>query len=153
MARPDTSRFALHPQLEKDTVEVARWPLCRVLLMNDRTYPWLILVPQREDITEMHHLEPEDRTRLMHEMALAARLLEGATKAHKINVAALGNMVPQLHVHVIARFKEDPAWPRPVWGVRPAEPYDEASLSHTLRLLREFMTPPRPDSPTTPRSV
>lgn len=153
MSRPETARFTLHSQLEADTIEVARWPLCRVLLMNDRTYPWLILVPQRADITEMHHLEPEDRTRLMHEMALAARLLEGATKAHKINVAALGNMVPQLHVHVIARFHEDPAWPKPVWGVRPAEPYDSASLSHILRMLRESMTPPRPDKPAPPRSV
>lgn len=136
--------FTLHPQLKKDTIEVAQWPLCRVLLMNDRTYPWLILVPQRENIREFHHLKTEDRTRVMHEMVLAGRLLEQATKADKINTAALGNQVEQLHIHVIARFKDDPAWPGPVWGVNPAEPYDEASLSHTLRMLREAMTPPRP---------
>lgn len=136
--------FDLHPRLAADTIEVATWPLCRVRLMNDRTYPWLVLVPQRPDVREFHHLEPEDRTRLMHEMALAARLLEDVTKAHKMNVAALGNQVPQLHVHVIARFEDDPAWPNPVWGVRPPEPYDEASLAHTLRLLRGAMTPPQP---------
>lgn len=136
--------FALHPRLEADTIEVATWPLCRVLLMNDRTYPWLILVPQRKDVSEFHHLSPDDRARVMHEMALAARLLEHATKADKINTAALGNVVPQLHIHIIARFKDDPAWPNPVWGARPAEPYDTATLSHTLRMLQEAMTPPRP---------
>lgn len=136
--------FALHPRLEADTVEVATWPLCRVLLMNDRTYPWLILVPQREGMREMHELKPDDRNRLINEMALAGRLLESAVKADKINVAALGNVVEQLHIHVIARFRDDPAWPGPVWGARPAEPYDSATLSHTLRMLRDAMTPPRP---------
>jgi diadenosine tetraphosphate (Ap4A) HIT family hydrolase len=130
--------------LQADTIEVAQWPLCKVLLMNDRTYPWLILVPQRADVQEFHQLQPDDRSRVMHEMALAGRLLEHATKCDKINTAALGNMVPQLHIHVIARFKTDPAWPKPVWGVSPAEPYDEATLSHTMRMLREAMTPPRP---------
>lgn len=141
--RKERAMFRLHPRLEADTVEIAVWPLSRVLLMNDRTYPWLILVPQREDVRELHHLSPEDRTRLVHEMALAARLLEDATKADKINVAALGNQVPQLHVHVIARFHDDPAWPDPVWGVVRPEPYDQASLSHTIRMLRGNMTPPQ----------
>lgn len=136
--------FTLHPQLQADTIEVAQWPLCKVLLMNDRTYPWLILVPQRAHVQEFHQLQPDDRSRVMHEMALAGRLLEHATQCDKINTAALGNMVPQLHIHVIARFKNDPAWPKPVWGVQPAEPYDEATLSHTMRMLREAMTPPRP---------
>jgi len=135
--------FQLHPRLQADTFDVAVWPLSRVLLMNDRTYPWLILVPQRADIRELHQLEPEDRTRLMHEMCLAGRILEKVTGCDKINTAALGNQVPQLHVHVIARFTGDPAWPGPVWGVRPPEAYDEATLSHTLRLLRAEMTPPR----------
>lgn len=137
-------KFALHHRLEADTVEVATWPLCRVRLMNDRTYPWLILVPQRDNIREIHELMPDDRNRLINEIALAGRLLEEAVKADKINVGALGNRVEQLHVHVIARFKTDPAWPGPVWGARPTEPYDSASLQHTLRMLREAMTPPRP---------
>ncbi|GAB3448323.1 HIT domain-containing protein [Insolitispirillum peregrinum] len=136
--------FTLHPRLAADTIEVAVWPLCQVRLMNDRTYPWLILVPQRADLSELHQLAPDDRTRVMHEMALAGRLLSHATNADKINTAALGNMVPQLHIHVIARFKTDPAWPNPVWGHAPAEPYDQATLSHTLRMLRDAMTPPRP---------
>lgn len=136
--------FVLHPRLEADTIDLAQWPLCRVRLMNDRTFPWLILVPQRPDITEIHHLEPQDCTRLMHETALASRLLQQATQADKINVAALGNQVPQLHVHVIARFKTDPAWPNPIWGAVRPDPYDEASLTHIKRLLREAMAPPLP---------
>lgn len=136
--------FSLHPQLEKDTVEVAVWPLCRVLLMNDSTYPWLILVPQRDGLREMHDLPPPDRNRLMQEMALASSLLQAATGAEKMNVAALGNMVPQLHVHVIARFSTDPAWPRPVWGVAPAQPYGPEALDAMLAKLRTALTPPRP---------
>lgn len=136
--------FSLHPQLEKDTVEVAVWPLCRVLLMNDSTYPWLILVPQRDGLREMHDLPPPDRNRLMQEMALASSLLQSATGAEKMNVAALGNMVPQLHVHVIARFSTDPAWPRPVWGVAPARPYTQPELEAMLAKLRTTLTPPRP---------
>lgn len=136
--------FTLHPQLEKDTVEVAVWPLCRVLLMNDSTYPWLILVPQRPDLREMHDLPPPDRNRLMQEMALASSLLQAATGAEKMNVATLGNMVPQLHVHVIARFSSDAAWPRPVWGVVPATPYTPEALTEMLDRLRTALTPPRP---------
>lgn len=135
--------FSLHPCLEDDTIPVAIWPLSRVLLRNDRTYPWLILVPQRESIREIHHLSPDDRSRLIHETALASRLLEDVTQADKINVAALGNHVSQLHMHVIARFCGDPAWPSPVWGHVPPVPYDDATLSHTLRLLQENMTPPQ----------
>ncbi|WP_019643964.1 HIT domain-containing protein [Novispirillum itersonii] len=134
----------LHPQLEKDTVPVAVWPLCRVLLMNDSTYPWLILVPQRDDLREMHDLPPPDRNRLMQEMALASSLLQAATGAEKMNVAALGNMVPQLHIHVIARFSTDPAWPRPVWGAVPATPYTPEALEAMLTRLRTALTPPRP---------
>lgn len=135
--------FVLHPHLESDTVPVAVWPLSRVLLRNDRTYPWLILVPQRDDIQEIHHLSPDDRSRLIHETALASRLLEDVTHADKINVAALGNHVSQLHMHVIARFHDDPAWPDPVWGKLAPVSYDDATLSHTLRLLQENMTPPQ----------
>lgn len=136
--------FVLHPRLAADTVPVATWPLCEVRLMNDSTYPWLILVPQRAEMSEIHQLSPEDRNRVIQEIALAGRLLESATNADKINVAALGNMVPQLHIHVIARFEKDPAWPHPVWGRFPSQPYDETTLSHTLRMLRDAMTPPRP---------
>lgn len=128
--------FELHERLAADTVEVARWPLCRVLLMKDAGYPWLILVPQRAGISEIHHLTPADRAILVEEIARASERLEEATGADKINVGALGNMVPQLHVHVIARFKTDAAWPRPVWGAVAARPYDEAALAERLEMLR-----------------
>jgi len=136
--------FELHPQLAADTIELARWPLCRVLLMNDRTYPWLILVPQLPGLREIFDLDANDRGRLMEETAHAARLLAELTQADKTNVAALGNMVPQLHIHVIARFATDPAWPGPVWGKVPAEAYDPVSLNHTLAALSDLLTrPPR----------
>lgn len=134
--------FTLDPRLAADTVEIARWSLCRVLLMNDRTYPWLILVPEREGISEVHELSPQDRRRLMDEAAQAAEMLQRFTNADKMNVAALGNMVRQLHMHVIARFTDDPAWPGPVWGVQPPEPYAEAELPHVVARLCDAILPP-----------
>jgi diadenosine tetraphosphate (Ap4A) HIT family hydrolase len=120
--------FALHPTLARDTVEIARLTLCRVLLMRDRRFPWLILVPEREAVREIHELPPEDRARLIEEIALAEETLERLFRPEKLNVGALGNIVPQLHVHVVARFKEDAAWPGPVWGSGAAIPYSEEEL-------------------------
>lgn len=134
--------FVLHPRLAADTVEVARWPLCRVLLMNDRQYPWLILVPAVSDIREIHELAPAERHRLTDEACVAAAVLQRLFAADKMNVAALGNMVPQLHVHIIARHQNDPAWPRPVWGVAPAVPYESPQLAERLALLRAELTAP-----------
>lgn len=131
--------FALHPRLAADTIPVLVWPLCHVLLMNDSTYPWLILVPARPDVSEIHQLSPAERTALIEEAAQAASGLATMTGAHKINTAALGNVVPQLHVHVIARFSHDPAWPRPVWGVAPAVPYADEALPEKLANLRAAM--------------
>ena len=105
--------FELHPRLAADTREVTRLSLCRVLLMNDRRFPWLILVPARADIREIHQLSAPDRATLVEEIATVAQAMETLHKADKMNVAALGNQVPQLHVHVIARFTSDPAWPNP----------------------------------------
>lgn len=131
--------FQLHERLAAETLEAGRWPLCRVLLMNDRTYPWLILVPERPGLKDLHDLAPADRGAAIAEIAKASRALQRLFKPDKINVAALGNVVPQLHVHVIARFTADPAWPRPVWGVRAPEPYDEAGARETVaRLARAF---------------
>lgn len=131
--------FVLHERLEADTVFVANWPLCRVLLLNDANYPWLVLVPRRHGVVELHELDQDDRQALMEEMADAARRLQNHTKAHKINVAALGNVVPQLHVHVIARFAADAAWPKPVWGTVPATPYTpEALATQVAELQRLF---------------
>ena len=104
--------------------------------MNERSWPWLVLVPRRPGLIEIIDLEPADRLRLMEEIARAAEALCRLYRPDKMNVAALGNVVPQLHVHVIARFRSDPAWPRPVWGVKPArEPYEEPALSEAVRRI------------------
>jgi diadenosine tetraphosphate (Ap4A) HIT family hydrolase len=122
------SAFVLHPTLAHDTVEVTRLPLCRVLLMKDRRFPWLILVPEREGAREIHELSPADRAALIEEIARAGEALQRLFQPDKLNVGALGNVVPQLHVHVVARFVSDPAWPGPVWGSGVAEAYPEDEL-------------------------
>ena len=110
--------FELDFRLDADCLYLVDWPLCRVLRMNDRAYPWLILVPRRTGIREIIDLESTDQQALLAEVARASRALRKALKPEKLNVAALGNVVPQLHVHVVARFVEDAAWPRPIWGVQ-----------------------------------
>ncbi|CAA7617631.1 Histidine triad (HIT) protein [Magnetospirillum sp. LM-5] len=127
--------FELHPRLTADTIPVTDWPLCRVMLMRDANYPWLVLVPRRHGVTEIHELDQSDRQTLIEEIAAASQRLQNLTQAYKINVAALGNVVPQLHIHVIARFTTDPAWPAPVWGKVPAKPYDDLEMT---RLLEAF---------------
>jgi diadenosine tetraphosphate (Ap4A) HIT family hydrolase len=136
------SGFQLHGRLAQDTVEVARWDLSLLLLMRDGLWPWLILVPRRAGCREIHDLDAADRATLIEEIACAARALEQGFAADKINVGAIGNMVPQLHVHVIARHRTDPAWPKPVWGVLPAEPMDEAALAARLAQVRAALTAP-----------
>lgn len=121
--------FELHPRLAADTHEVARLGLCRVLLMNDRRFPWLILVPERADVREVHELSAADRAQLIEEIARVAGAMQRFHRADKMNVAALGNQVPQLHVHVIARYTTDPAWPNPVWGKGTAEPYADREIA------------------------
>src|SRR5215210_7906147 len=120
--------FTLHPTLARDTLEVTRLPLCRVLLMNDSRFPWLILVPERDSVREIHELPPADRATLIEEIAQASEVLSRLFRPDKLNVGALGNIVPQLHVHVVARTAADPVWPGPVWGSGPAEPYEENEL-------------------------
>jgi diadenosine tetraphosphate (Ap4A) HIT family hydrolase len=115
--------FQLMTRLAADTFPIADWKLSRVLLMNDRRYPWVVLVPRRVGAIELSDLAPMDRAVLIEEIADASTRLKA--DAAKINVGALGNLVPQLHVHVIARSAGDPAWPGPVWGHSPAVPYDE----------------------------
>jgi diadenosine tetraphosphate (Ap4A) HIT family hydrolase len=118
----------LHPTLARDTVEVARLPLCRVLLMKDRRFPWLILVPEREAVREIDELSAADRAELIEEIAQVSEVLKRLFRPDKLNVGALGNVVPQLHVHVVARFATDPAWPGPVWGSGAAVPYADDQL-------------------------
>ena len=127
--------FQLHERLQADTAPVAELPLCRVLLMDNRVWPWLILVPAIPDVTEIHQIDEAGRHRLVDEIAQAAKALEELVRPDKINVGALGNMVPQLHVHVIARTRSDPAWPGPVWGSGFAEPYDPAERQSLIRSI------------------
>lgn len=115
--------FRLNPVFSRDFLCLGRLALSRVLLMNDARYPWLTLVPERPDIVEIIDLEPGDRTVLMNEIAAASEAIRMVQAPDKLNVGALGNHVPQLHVHVIGRFVSDPAWPGPVWGHSPAVPY------------------------------
>lgn len=131
--------FKLHPTLERDTVELARLTLCRVLLMRDKTYPWLILVPQREALRDLDDLSEADRIQAMAEIDRASKALKAVFMPHKINVAALGNMVEQLHIHVIARNPGDAAWPAPVWGVHPAQDYDDADRATVMQRLAEHL--------------
>jgi len=116
--------FALHPRLQSDTAAVCDLALCTVRLMNVVRYPWLILVPRRRDVREVHRLSADDRRTLIDEIADVSAVLERVSGAHKMNIGALGDLVPQLHVHVIARFEGDAAWPGPVWGAGAAVPYD-----------------------------
>jgi diadenosine tetraphosphate (Ap4A) HIT family hydrolase len=116
--------WSLHPQLAADTVPVGDLALTRVLLSNDANFPWLILVPRRSGLTELIDLEETAQVQLLGEVAGAARVLKSITACDKLNIAALGNQVPQLHVHVIARRHSDAAWPKPVWGVAPPAAYN-----------------------------
>ena len=128
--------FALDPRLQADTVPVCDLQLSAVRLMRDANYPWLVLVPGHPGLVEITDLDETNRARLMEEVALAARALKAVTGAHKLNVAALGNRVRQLHVHVIARFEGDPAWPDPVWGGPRMKAYDPDELEALVERLR-----------------
>ena len=130
-----TADFSLHPRLAADTVFVADWALSRVVVMNDARYPWLILVPRREGATELFDLMAEDRRTLIEEIARASDGLKKLTAAAKINVGALGNLVPQLHTHIVARNPGDAAWPGPVWGHGTPQPYEPATLDAFVRQL------------------
>jgi diadenosine tetraphosphate (Ap4A) HIT family hydrolase len=128
--------FKLHPQLEKDTIDIGRFELCRLLLMNDANYPWFILVPEREDITEIYQLSGTDQQQLIKESSILARALAESFNADKLNIAALGNVVPQLHIHHIVRYRTDPAWPAPVWGKIRAVPYGETAIDNILDTIK-----------------
>lgn len=133
--------FALHPRLAADCFVAGRFDLCLLLLMNDARYPWFILVPQRAGISEIHHLSGALRQQLMSESSAVSEALAAGFAADKINIAALGNIVPQLHVHHIARFKNDAAWPAPVWGRLPAIHYVDDAHKDVIRRLAAHLPP------------
>jgi len=120
--------ITLHPQLKKDCFVLGEFNLCALLLLNDANYPWFILVPNREDIREIHQLSEEDQQQLMAESMFFSRALEQVFQPDKLNIAALGNVVPQLHIHHIARFTSDACWPAPVWGAVEAIPYQKKQV-------------------------
>ena len=132
----DPYAFKLDRQLEQDTVLVADWHLCQVRLMNDSRYPWVILIPKVEDVSEIHQLADEQQQLLLGESVRLSKALEQLFAPHKLNVASLGNMVRQLHIHHIVRFEDDASFPRPVWGVGDAVPYEAEALNETVNGLQ-----------------
>jgi diadenosine tetraphosphate (Ap4A) HIT family hydrolase len=132
--------FVLDPRLLQDTLPIGDFPLCRLLLSNDSNYPWFILVPRRANISEVFQLEPVDQLRLWQETTVLAERLKEVFEADKLNVAALGNVVSQLHMHVIVRRRDDVAWPAPVWGKQPAVPYTEDQLVAIREKLKRVLT-------------
>lgn len=129
--------WSLHPQLETDTHPVLPLGLSELRLMDDARYPWLILVPRITGATELVDLDAAAQHSLLGEINVASTALRTLFAPHKLNVAALGNVVPQLHVHVIARSRDDDAWPRPVWGAHPARRYEAGLLAQRLQMLRD----------------
>lgn len=129
----------LHPRLREDCFPIGRLQLCHVLLMNDSNYPWCILVPDREGITEIHQLEGRDQIQLIRESSLLARVLESLFAPDKLNIAAIGNLVPQLHLHHVVRYRNDAAWPAPVWNRLSPSPYPEATARVMIRRLQNSL--------------
>ncbi|SJM95185.1 HIT domain-containing protein [Crenothrix polyspora] len=137
-----SSAFQLHPRLQQDCISIGQFQLCRLLLMNDSQYPWFILVPQIAGISEIYQLSHAERIQLSDESSQLAKLLATGFKADKMNIAAIGNLVPQLHIHHIVRYKSDIAWPAPVWGKFAAVPYADAQLLATVNFIQNELSGP-----------
>ena len=131
--------FELDPVLAGDTLMVGDLPLCRVLLMNDSQYPWIILVPRQADLVELSDLSESDYQQYCEESRFVATELMTLYAGHKMNIAALGNVVAQLHIHHVVRFKDDPAWPAPIWGKLPTVPYSQEQTDIQLAQLRQAL--------------
>ena len=128
--------IALHPEFIKNCLPINNLGVCRVFLQNNSNFPWLLLIPMRENITELFDLTIEDYEQVMNEVRAVTKHFAVYTGADKMNVSTLGNVVPQLHIHIIARFKNDPAWPNPVWNALPAKPYAQDKAEILIRELR-----------------
>lgn len=131
----------LHERLQQDCLKVGQFPLCHLLLMRDANYPWFILVPDREAVTEIYQLDAADQQQLTRESAALASVLAEQFQADKLNIAAIGNLVPQLHIHHVVRYRTDVAWPAPVWGAAAAVAYTEAALADVIHKLRKGALP------------
>jgi diadenosine tetraphosphate (Ap4A) HIT family hydrolase len=134
--------FTLDPRLEADSLPLGRLSLCEVRLMNDSRWPWLVLVPMRQGAVELHDLPPADAASAFEDSLRAGAALKGATGAAKINTAAIGNIVRQLHIHVVARNEGDPNWPGPVWGHGTREPYLQGARDSLERRIRALLFEP-----------
>ena len=132
--------FELHADLRRDCFVIGKFPLSHLLLMNDTNFPWLILVPARPQVREIYQLTPADQQQLLHESSYLAQQLALEFNADKMNIAALGNITPQLHVHHIVRYRSDPVWPKPVWGQRPATPYTATQRADLIARLQRCLT-------------
>lgn len=133
------SPFQLHPRLQQDCFSVGQFTLSRILMMNDNQYPWFILVPQRKGIKEIYELSQSDRQLLMDESCLLAKKMVELYRPDKLNIAAIGNLVPQLHVHHVARYQTDIAWPGPIWGKFPGSSYAGQTAELQIARLRESL--------------
>lgn len=131
--------FQLHPRLAEDSIVIGRFDLSLLLLSKDANYPWCILVPQSEDAFEIHHLSDAEQIQLIRESSRLSEVMTSLFDAHKMNVAALGNVVRQLHVHHIARFEDDAAWPQPIWGKVPAKVYAHDELAERIKRLQNAL--------------
>ena len=128
--------FQLNPRLEQDCIAIGRFDLCRLLMMNDSQYPWFILVPERVNVQEIYQLSKAERELLTEESSYLAENMAALYKADKMNIAAIGNLVPQLHIHHIVRYRDDKAWPAPVWGKFAAIPYTDQQISEHLARVK-----------------
>jgi diadenosine tetraphosphate (Ap4A) HIT family hydrolase len=129
--------WSLHPQLEHDTAPVGDLALSCILSINDTDYPWLILVPRRAGVTEIADLGTDDAAQLTAEITQMSRVLKHVTRCDKLNIAAIGNIVPQLHIHIVARWKNDPLWPKPIWGVAPPRAGDGPAFARFIAAIRD----------------
>lgn len=134
--------FHLHPQLQKDCIYIGKLALCRLLLMNDSQFPWLILVPEIAGITEIYQLNKQQQMLLLEESSFLAERLSELYRPDKLNIAAIGNLVPQLHVHHVVRYRTDKAWPAPVWGKFPAVAYSEQEITDITQLVKNALEEP-----------
>jgi len=133
------SEFILHPTLEKDTITLGDLELCRVLLMNEQQFPWVILVPRRTDISELYQLDEDEQHQALRESILVSEIMMQHFDGDKLNTGALGNVVPQLHLHHIIRFKNDTVWPKPVWGNFKAKSYTDKEITKLSKLLQHLI--------------
>jgi diadenosine tetraphosphate (Ap4A) HIT family hydrolase len=136
MSKIDLDEFHLDPRIAADSDEICDLTLCQARLHHDARYPWLLLIPRRAGVSELFDLAPADRAVLAEEAAAAGQVLKDVTRCDKINIGSLGNVVSQLHVHVTARFQDDPAWPRAAWGYGQPHQYDQAARDALLQVLR-----------------